>query len=161
MKKIGVIGIGNTLREDDGVGIFLLNKLIKIKDELPKNIDYINGGISGINLIHIISKYNLVIIIDAVNFNNEFEDSKLFDFQDINTNKSKIKLSIHEDDIYNIISLSKKIYKKPEKAYIFGVKIFKIGYADSLSKNLEEKIPIILDELIKKLNEVLLLKENL
>jgi hydrogenase maturation protease len=161
MKKIGIIGIGNTLRQDDGVGIFLLNKLIKIKDKLPKNIDYIDGGISGINLIHLISKYDLILFIDAVKLNNEFDESKLFDFRDIKTNKTRVKLSIHEEDIYQIISLSKKIYKKPDKVYIFGVKIFKIGYYYSLSKNLEEKIPIIFDELIKKINEVFLLKENL
>ena len=160
MKKIGIIGTGNRLRQDDGVGIHLLDMLIKKKDELPKNIDFINGGIAGINLIHTISKYDLIFFIDAVNFNDKSIDSKLFVFEDLVTNKSPVQISIHEDDLSKIISLSKNIYKKPEKVYIFGVKPYKLGYGDSLSKDLEKKILIIFDKLIEKIYEVLLLKEN-
>ena len=112
-------------------------------------------------MIGFLKLYFLILIIDAVNFNEESSESKLFDFKDIETIKSQVKLSIHEHDIYNIINLSKKIYKKPDKAYIFGVKTYKIGYIDTLSKNLEEKIPIIFNKLIEKIYEVLLLKENL
>ena len=60
MKKVCVIGIGNTLRRDDGIGIVLLEKLIERKNKLPKNVDFINGGTGGMNLLHILVCYDAV-----------------------------------------------------------------------------------------------------
>ena len=52
MKKIGVIGIGNPLRRDDGIGILLLEKLVERKENMPDDIEYIDGGTGGMNRNH-------------------------------------------------------------------------------------------------------------
>ncbi len=36
MKKIGIIGLGNPLRQDDGIGIILFEKLIQEKKQFSK-----------------------------------------------------------------------------------------------------------------------------
>ena len=51
--KAGIIGVGNPLRRDDGIGIVLLEKLIEKKSDLPEGIEYIDGGTGGMNLLHI------------------------------------------------------------------------------------------------------------
>ena len=52
MKKIAVIGIGNPLRSDDGIGIVLIEKLIENKESFSKNVDFLDGGTGGFNLLH-------------------------------------------------------------------------------------------------------------
>jgi len=61
MKKIGVIGIGNPLRKDDGIGIVLLEKLVEIKDDLPDDIEYIDGGTGGMNLLHLFARFDIEV----------------------------------------------------------------------------------------------------
>jgi hydrogenase maturation protease len=62
-KRILILGIGNFLMGDEGVGVHSIHALSKIK--LPKNVDIIDGGTGSFNLMPILSKYPLVIFIDA------------------------------------------------------------------------------------------------
>ncbi len=62
-KRILVLGIGNYLMGDEGVGVHGVQALSKVK--LPENVDLIDGGTGSFNLMPILSKYPLVIFIDA------------------------------------------------------------------------------------------------
>jgi hydrogenase maturation protease len=61
--RILVLGIGNYLMGDEGVGVHSIHALSKIK--LPENVDLIDGGTGSFNLMPILSKYPLVLFIDA------------------------------------------------------------------------------------------------
>jgi len=61
--RILVLGIGNYLMGDEGVGVHSVQALSKIK--LPDNVDIIDGGTGSFNLMPILSKYPLVIFMDA------------------------------------------------------------------------------------------------
>lgn len=61
--RILVLGIGNYLMGDEGVGVHSIQALSKVK--LPDNVDIIDGGTGSFNLMPILAKYPLVIFIDA------------------------------------------------------------------------------------------------
>ena len=62
-----VIGFGNIFMGDDGVGVRVIEKL-KEDDEIKKldNVELIDGGTSGIDLIFMLKQAEKAIIIDAV-----------------------------------------------------------------------------------------------
>jgi hydrogenase maturation protease len=147
MKKIGVIGIGNPLRRDDGIGILLLEKLVERKENLPEDIEYIDGGTGGMNLLHLFSRYDVVLIIDAVNFNEKTGESKLFTLEDVHRKKNPIAISTHESDILKVIQLSKELGEAPDRFFIFGVQPRDIVYGTDISFELQQKIEVLLDSL--------------
>lgn len=61
--RILVLGIGNYLMGDEGVGVHSIQALSKVK--LPDNVDIIDGGTGSFNLMPILAKYPLVLFIDA------------------------------------------------------------------------------------------------
>jgi len=61
--KILVLGIGNYLMGDEGVGVHSIHALSKIK--LPENVDIMDGGTGSFDLMPILSQYPLVVFIDA------------------------------------------------------------------------------------------------
>lgn len=61
--RILILGIGNYLMGDEGVGVHTIHALSKI--DLPTNVDIIDGGTGSFNLMPILSQYPLVIFIDA------------------------------------------------------------------------------------------------
>lgn len=61
--KILVLGIGNYLMGDEGVGVHTIQALSKVK--LPENVDIMDGGTGSFNLMPILSQYPLVIFVDA------------------------------------------------------------------------------------------------
>jgi len=61
--KILVLGIGNYLMGDEGVGVHTIHALSKIK--LPDYVDIMDGGTGSFDLMPILSQYPLVIFVDA------------------------------------------------------------------------------------------------
>lgn len=160
MEKICVIGIGNPLRQDDGIGIILLEKLIERKKELTKNIELVDGGTGGMNLLHTISRFDTIVFLDAVNFNGNAGESRFLKFEDIKR-KNKVKCnSTHSLDIIKIIEIMKELEKKPKKVYIFCIQPKDTSFGKNLSKELSEKFDSIFDNLIINLKKILLGNPN-
>ena len=62
-KKILVLGIGNILMGDEGVGVHVIRELEK--KPLSKNIDIVDGGTGGFHLLSYFQDYPKMIMIDA------------------------------------------------------------------------------------------------
>jgi hydrogenase maturation protease len=61
--RILVLGIGNLLLGDEGIGIHAIRALEK--EELPDEVDLLDGGTAGFALLNNISGYPYIILIDA------------------------------------------------------------------------------------------------
>ncbi len=61
--RILVLGIGNYLMGDEGVGVHVVQALSK--EQLPDNVDVMDGGTGSFDLMPILAQYPLVIFIDA------------------------------------------------------------------------------------------------
>ncbi len=61
--RILVLGIGNYLMGDEGVGVHVIHALSKVK--LPDFVDIMDGGTGSFDLMPIIAQYRLVLFIDA------------------------------------------------------------------------------------------------
>ena len=62
-KKILVLGIGNILMGDEGVGVQVIKELEN--ETLPENIDIVDGGTGGFHLLSYFWDYPQIIMIDA------------------------------------------------------------------------------------------------
>ena len=62
-KDILVLGVGNLMLKDEGVGIHVIRTLEK--EELPPNVSLMDGGTGGLHLISWIQDYNRIIMVDA------------------------------------------------------------------------------------------------
>jgi len=70
MKKMAILGVGNILELDDGVAIYATKYLEKNYSFEP-NIDIINGGVEGINLLNLFMEYDYILILDAIEIEDE------------------------------------------------------------------------------------------
>ncbi len=61
--RILVLGIGNYLMGDEGIGVHAIHFLGK--KQLPENVDIVDGGTGSFDLMPLISAYKKVIMIDA------------------------------------------------------------------------------------------------
>jgi len=154
MKKIGIIGLGNPLRSDDGIGILLLNKIIEKKNIFSKNIEYIDGGTGGLNLIHDIAKFDVILFIDAIDFKGKIGETIFLDQEELVSKKIPIRTSTHQNDILKIIQLSKSLNELPEKIFFYGVQIKDTSIGSNLSNEIYEKFNEILSQLVININRI-------
>lgn len=61
--NILILGIGNYLMADEGLGVHLAGRLLK--EELPPGVDVLDGGTGGFHLLEYFEQYERVIIVDA------------------------------------------------------------------------------------------------
>ena len=158
MKKIGIIGIGNPLRNDDGIGIILLEKLIQRKKDFSKKIEFIDGGTGGINLLHYLSYFDIVFLLDAVNFNKNPGKINFFKLEDFIGQNQILSLSTHESDFSKIIQLSKNLNELPKNFFIIGIQPKNTAFGNKISDEISKKITFIVDnvfvEIEKKIKEL-------
>ncbi|RKY35126.1 MAG: Ni,Fe-hydrogenase maturation factor, partial [Candidatus Duberdicusella sinuisediminis] len=63
-KKIIILGLGNLLYKDEGIGIHLIRELEKMK--LPPNLELIDGGVGSLDILLSLENIDKLIIIDAL-----------------------------------------------------------------------------------------------
>lgn len=68
-KKLLVIGIGNLIMGDEGVGIHVVQQLEK--EDLPDFVECLDGGTGGFFLLEQMQEAARIVLIDAAAFNDE------------------------------------------------------------------------------------------
>lgn len=65
-KKILIAGVGNVLRQDDGFGVEVVQRLLE-RETLPEGVKVLDTGIAGIRLVQeLMDGYDVLLIIDAM-----------------------------------------------------------------------------------------------
>ena len=113
---IMILGVGNILLSDDGVGIRVIEKLDKEYD-FPDNVSVIDGGVLGINLFGVISSADYLIIVDTVLNNGKPGDLHRLTGKDIPA-RIRAKNSLHEVDLVESITLFQLMDHSPETVII-------------------------------------------
>ena len=129
-KKILFVGIGNLLKMDDGVGVYISSKI-----KSQRNISAINAETSIENYIGKINRLNpdLLVIIDCLEMNSSAGTYKLLDICEI------------EDLTFNTHNISvrrlSEFFDMP--VYILGIQPEKIDFGENISylvKNVADRI---------------------
>jgi len=152
---IKIIGFGNLFMGDDGIGVKVIDELKKqdiFKD--ADNIEIIDGGTSGVDLIFTLQDADKAIIVDAIDAGQDIGEIKVFSLEDISGINKKSKLfksfSMHDMDLAEVFELLKTL-KINKNIRIIGIKPKNIGYSDSLSPEIANKIPEIISLIRKEL----------
>ncbi|MFW6142098.1 MAG: hydrogenase maturation protease [Candidatus Saliniplasma sp.] len=150
MKKIGVIGIGNIYRGDDGIGPTLVRKLKE--KPFPTNIPFFDIGLKEMNLLHILKDLDSVLIIDAVNFDGDVGEFKFFEMDEVDSIR-EISGS-HGSNLFKIVELSKKMGEAPDEIIIMGIKPGSMELGDEMSDEILENIGIYLESIEERMKDM-------
>lgn len=155
-KETIVIGLGNPLMADEGIGTVLADELAKLATagKLPgEQVEYLDGGCGGMYLLHSIAERKKVILIDCALMDTEPGAIVRFTPDDVKTVKKMAHLSLHEVDILKVIELAKEINQCPDEIVIFGIEPVSITPQMHLNETLQKRIPeylnVITEELLK------------
>lgn len=141
-KRIAVIGIGNTLRRDDGIGIIILESLLN-----KEGIDYLNFGTASFDLIHRMRDYGTVLLIDAINSSLPAGEIRFFELKDVKYNVKEPPISTHELNLTALFELS-KAFKLKTKIYVAGIQVEDTSWTEGLSDSLEKRK----DDIVKQIS---------
>ena len=113
-----IMGVGNILFSDEGIGIRVVEALEERYD-FPDNVSVIDGGVLGINLMGVISEADHLIVVDAIRNKGNPGDIYRIDGKDI-PERIRAKNSLHQIDFLEALTLCQALDKVPE-AVIVGI----------------------------------------
>jgi hydrogenase maturation protease len=151
--KIAVIGLGNSLRRDDGIGVIILASLLN--NYKRPAIDYLNFGIASFDLIHRLESYDISLLIDGINAGLSAGQLKIFGIEEISFVKKKGILSSHELNLKEIFRLARNLELKT-KIYVAGIQVQDVSFGESLSEPLKNNLEIITEQIDRFIRERLL-----
>ncbi len=115
---IMILGIGNILFSDEGFGIRVIEKIQEMY-QFDDDIQVIDGGVLGINLLGVISKPDHLIVVDAIR--NRGNPGDLYRLEgDCIPERIRAKNSLHQIDFLEALTLCQALDKVPQTV-ILGV----------------------------------------
>ena len=149
--KVLVLGVGNLLLKDDGVGVHVINALRDTP--FPENVQLIDAGTVSHQLISLFHETDYLILVDAVSANDVPGSIYRFSPDDINF-QTGYKLSLHEINLIDILQMAEMTGAKPE-AVIIGVQPKDVSsWSLELSDEVKAVVPKVRDLVVEELKRI-------
>jgi len=141
-----VLGIGNVLLRDEGIGCHVAHALAEIP--LP-DVEIVDGGTCP-DVLHLFEDADKLVIVDAVKGGGTPGQIYRFYLEDI-TLEQKPFLSLHDMRLVDSLKLM-QLWHNIDKAVIIGVEPREISWGLELSPEIQGKMPQIIDTILSELN---------
>jgi hydrogenase maturation protease len=142
-KRITVLGVGNLLRTDEGVGVHGVRALSdRHREDMPE-VEFLDGGTLGLNLLPYVEESSSLLILDAVDCGSppgtviELEGDSIPRF-------SGIKLSEHQVTLQEVLGLAHIRGRLPDRMMLIGMQPADLETGDSLSATASAALPEML-----------------
>lgn len=119
-RKVLVMGIGNTLQQDDGIGIHVTDTL-RAGQAADPNLDIIDGGTIGLSLLPEIEDADAVIIVDASEIGAKPGTIRVFRNQEIDRQISGKRRTVHEVALADLFSAAAIRGRSPEERVLVAI----------------------------------------
>ena len=151
-----VLGIGNTLLTDEGVGIHVIHQLQQdsTRDAGNDDVEYLDGGTLSFTLAEPIESCAQLIVVDASEIKDKpgtvrvFENEAMDRF--ITTGNKK---SVHEVGLADVMSMALLTGNLPARRALIGIQPDSLDWGSSPSESVSQAIPLACEkvkELIAK-----------
>jgi hydrogenase maturation protease len=147
--KTLVLGVGNILQSDDGLGVRAVEMLGK--RELPASVWVEDAGTPGIGLVTRMEGWKRVIIIDAAQTGLQPGMWQRYGPEDVRLVTGGGAISLHEADVASALSLAQATHLLPAEVVIYGVEPQRVDWGDELSPPVEAALPALVDDIVADL----------
>lgn len=118
MPETLILGVGNILLSDDGVGVRVVQKLKAL--DLPQTVQVEDGGTCGLDLMQYLEGVSRLIVIDAADFKLPPGTIRRLEGADVPAFLAQ-KISPHEINLPELLFSAKLTGIYPQQVIIFGV----------------------------------------
>ena len=116
MRKVLILGIGNTLRSDDGLGVYIVRHMEETGIQLPDGVSLLDGGTAGFDLLGLIDGYDKIVIVDALRTDDK--PGSIYRFTPEHAVESRARFSLHEVGIMEVIKTLRIMDNNPEIEFV-------------------------------------------
>lgn len=144
-----VIGLGNPLMGDDGVGVAAL-ELLRDQWEITPEVELIDGGTWGMNLLPLVESARHLILIDAIRSGVPPGTLTVLERHQL-PRYFALKLSPHQIDLREVLALAELRGALPDDLAAVGIEPERVEMVMSLSPRVSAGLAKMVDLVVEKL----------
>lgn len=152
MKRVMVVGIGNLLMQDDGIGVHLVNRLTELG--VPKGVELVDGGTHSYDLVDFFCQADHIIIVDAMRAGGE--PGTIYraplDQLEIRSDRNSLT-SVHELNFIEAMEMVHLLDHYPE-VLVFGVEPGSLEISLELSPPVAAKVDRLAELVLQDINKI-------
>lgn len=151
-KPIVVLGLGNPLMADDGIGVDLVARFAQEAARYP-SVDFIDAGTGGMSVLHRIDGRRKAVFIDCAYMGEAPGTIRRFTPDEVRSTKVLAHQSLHEADVLRILALAEQLGQAPQQVVIFGIQPQVVEVRQGLSGVLLDRVEQYLAEIRSELEK--------
>jgi hydrogenase maturation protease len=144
-----VIGLGNLLRGDDGVGVRVAQMLAR--QTLPSDVEVVDGGTQGLGLVNLMEGRQRMILVDAADVGKTPGEFVRFTLDKVVVLGDDQHLSVHTAGLREALLLAQALKILPDEVVIFGVQPANLDWTNALSPEVEATLPDLITAVLSEL----------
>ena len=150
-QKVTLIGLGNLLMRDEGVGVQAV-RAVEARYEMPPDVEIVDGGTSGLDLLPYIEGRDRVLFVDAVNFGQEPGYIGVLENQEIPALFAR-KDSLHHLGLMDVLAAAQLLDVTPRHLCLIGIQPLNLEIGLELSELLQTRMELLVAQIITKLGD--------
>lgn len=144
MKKPCILGLGNRLMMDDGIGLYVVEELQR--RDTTNHFHYVIGETDLDYCIDICASSGYLVIIDAVDLGKKPGETTVMTLSKLNPDLYQGS-SMHEQHLFHWISL----HKNDINGVLIGIELYKIDFCFGLSRPLVD----VFEEIVTRVQNII------
>ncbi len=154
MKKLLVLGVGNIIMMDEGIGVHAIYELLKEKDQYDEAlVDLIDGGTFTQDIFYLFEGYEKLLVLDVVRAGHPPGTIYSLDEEDLVQNEKQV-LSLHDVDLLDSLNMAQMRGHRPTLK-IVGIEPEKINWGTQMTPTLANALPAFVKIAKKHIKELL------
>jgi hydrogenase maturation protease len=124
-----ILGIGNNLLTDEGVGVHVVRYLEEHHTDTP-GVTFLDGGTLSFTLAEPIAEHDNLIVVDAARFGEPPGTLRCLEGDDMDRYLMGNRASVHEVGLMDLFDISRLSGTFPEHRALIGVEPESLGWGD-------------------------------
>jgi hydrogenase maturation protease len=138
--RVLVIGVGNPLMSDDGVGQRLLEALAA-RATPNDGVEFLDAGTLGFMLLPHVEQCDALLALDAASVGGAPGEHRIFEGAEFDEFVRQPRCSVHELGLHDLIDAARLTGALPARRALVGVQPECLGWGMSLSPPVEAALP--------------------
>lgn len=149
-KRVVVLGLGNLIHSDDGVGVHAARLLMQ-DHRVPDGVEVIEGGTAGLDLLAAIEDATHVLALDAVNTGTVAGTVTRFDLSELEPLPGSP--SVHQLGFADLLEALRWLDKADKQMVLLGVQPEETGWGAALSPSVSAALPQLIQAALVELEQ--------
>jgi hydrogenase maturation protease len=155
--RLLILGVGNMLLKDEGVGVHVARKLQEIA--LPCNVEVMDGGTASLDTLLLAQDIEKLVVIDAFRagkkpgtiYRMHLGAAEKDRLRQSLSKQECLKISLHQVGLLDALAVAERMNCAPSEIVVIGVEPGEVDYGLELTDEVKQRVPEVIGTVLKEI----------